>query len=711
MAIDPGFDVQAVYRRALEIQAAEQAEQQRQLQAQEHDRLVRARLAREEAERNRPRTWGEAAADTGLGLAQTMFNVLGAGYGLANMASAGTIDRATGVSESFDSLNRFLDNQKSTPLQARREDLQGRFDAGDYAGAAGELLTTPSVLGDYAVQSLGYLVPGMAAARVAGGVTAARGLASGLAPEAAGAAAQTAATRAALGAQSGMTAGYMNVDAVNAAREAGRTEEEQQLYGLGAGAVGAVLGPAISRVTGAAGMEARAAQAFSGTTLPVVAGGLTTRTAAGVGVQALEEGAQESYEQVLRNWAAGNDLAEAVPQSAITGAILGGLFGGVLGATSGRQNLRNDIADAQQDIEQQLDAEGNVIQPSALSDSAQPEAPVAPDPVVVEAPAPVVPAAPRETPTVAPTQEAPLTGARAVLAARDARMAARQRIRDALAGVASQAAQRTPQPAAVQEATDEGGADIVQQVAPVAPGQELTGAHRVYVEKAPLAAIRRRYGDAVAAQEAQRRGPDALSLDEVAEYFGAEAMYQQYARRPQDVPTTVQPADLAAPAPIDLTVPKVKRDYLSSMRSAVAEATGKTPASISGKHWVELVNEAAAEGITPASPEFAAFMAVRADAKLRQAELEGKPESQMLGSIVAAFPQENIDPDVLFDAQIAWGGVTPPADVDLDVLFPRNASVKSLEEVAPEVANNWLNEEHRAHVEGFVAELVEGGDV
>lgn len=705
MAIDPGFDVQAVYRRALEIQAAEQAEQQRQLQAQEHDRLVRARLAQEEAERNRPRTWGEAAADTGLGLAQTMFNVLGAGYGLANMASAGTIDRVTGVSESFDSLNRFLDNQKSTPLQARREDLQGRFDAGDYTGAAGELLTTPSVLGDYAVQSLGYLVPGMAAARVAGGVTAARGLASGLSREAAGAAAQTAATRAALGAQSGMTAGYMNVDAVNAAREAGRTEEEQQLYGLGAGAVGAVLGPAISRVTGAAGMEARAAQAFSGTALPSVAGGLTARTAAGVGVQALEEGAQESYEQVLRNWAAGNDLAEAVPQSAITGAILGGLFGGVLGATSGRQNLRNDIADAQQDIEQNLDAGGNVIQPSALSDSAQPEAPAAPDPVAVEAPTPV---APVETPITTPTQEAPLTGARAVLAARDARMAARQRIRDALAGVASQAAQRTPQPVAAQEVTAEGDADIAQSTA---PSQELTGAHRAYVEKAPLAAIRRRYGDAVAAQEAQRRGPDALSLDEVAEYFGAEAMYQQYARRPQDLPTMVQPTDLAAPAPIDLTVPKVKRDYLSSMRSAVAEATGKTPASISGKHWVELVNEAAAEGITPAAPEFAAFMAVRADAKLRQAELEGKSESQLLGSIVAAFPQENIDPDVLLDAQIAWGGVTLPADADLDVLFPRTAAVESLKEVAPEVANNWLNEEHRAYVEGFVAELVEGGDV
>lgn len=705
MAIDPGFDVQAVYRRALEIQAAEQAEQQRQLQAQEHDRRERARLAQEAAERNRSRTWGEVAADTGLGLAQTVVNVGGAAYGLGNMATLGMLDRAVGLSGNFEETNQILDSYKSAPLRGRHEDLQGRFDAGDYMGAAGELLTTPSLLGDYAVQSLGYLVPGMAASRVAGGVTAARGLASGLSREAAGAAAQTAATRAALGAQSGMTAGYMNVDAVNAAREAGRTEEEQQLYGLGAGAVGAVLGPAISRVTGAAGMEARAAQAFSGTALPAVAGGLVTRTAAGVGVQALEEGAQESYEQVLRNWAAGNDLTEAVPQSAITGAILGGLFGGVLGATSGRQNLRDDIADAQQDIEQNLDAEGNVIQPSALSDSAQPEAPAAPDPVAAEA---LTPVAPVETPIVTPAQEAPLTGARAVLAARDARMAARQRIRDALTGVASQAAQRTPQPLAAQEATVEDGAEVAQ---PAAPNQELTGAHRAYVEKAPLAAIRRRYGDAVAAQEAQRRGPDALPLDEVAEYFGAEAMYQQYARRPQDLPTTVPPADPVAPAPIDLTVPKTKRDYLSSMRSAVAEATGKTPASISGKHWVELVDEAAAEGITPASPEFSAFMAVRADAKLRQAELEGKSESQLLGSIVAAFPQENIDPDVLLDAQIAWGGVTLPADADLDVLFPRTAAVESLREVTPEVANNWLNEEHRAYVEGFVAELVEGGDV
>lgn len=694
MAINPGFDVAALYNRAREMQAADLAEQQRQAEEQRQLRAQQLAAQQAEAERNRSRTWGEAAADTGIATVQTVANVLGAGYGLANMATLGVADRVTGVSESFESLNELLESGKSAPLRARKEDLQTTFDTGDYAGAAGELLTSPSMLLDYGVQSLGYLVPGMAAARVAGGVAAAGAAAKGRSALVQGYQAQQAATTAGLVAQGGMTAGYMNVDAINAAREAGRTPEEQQLYGLGAGAVGAVVGPAISKLTGAAGMEARAAQAFTGTALPSATGNLAGRITAGVGVQAVEEGAQESYEQVLRNIAGDAPMGEGVGQAATMGAVLGGIFGGALGATSGRQATRDEAAKVQKDVERELIragmAERGVISPSILSNWSGPagmgsnaatraaEGITDPGPADVDLPTvetltPQQFAAQNQDPALNASLDAlaqqqdvteiDLDAAGLPLSESTARV---EELTGARAILAQRNAQRLPQ-MNVQELQVE---DVAG--APAAP----QGAREVYQQTAPIAALRQRFGEETAAAEAQRRGPDRLNIDDVVEYFGpAEAGWQTALRQQAPVQE-----ETTAPTPIDLTVPRVKRDYLRSMKETVAQATGRQTTNISGKNWNELIAQAAAEGITPQSPEFGAFMAVKAEAGLRQAEQEGRDGSDLLGAITNAYPISAIPAEQQADAIERWGGVPVTDRTSEDALFGAEPTAPAAQE-------------------------------
>ena len=685
MAINPGFDVAALYNRAREMQAADLAEQQRQqeLQRQQQASLMAARAA--EAERNRPRTWGEAAADTGLATVQTGANLLGAGYGLANFATGGYADRGLGLSETFESLNRFLEAGKSAPLQARKEDLQATFEEGNYAGAAGELLTDPAMLADYGVQSLGYLVPGMAAARVAGGVAKAGAAARGLSTNAQGAVVQQAATRANLVAQGGMTAGYMNVDAINAAREAGRTPEEQQAYGMGAAVVGGVLGPAISKVTGAAGLESRAAQSFTGTALPSTGANIVSRTAAGVGVQAAEEGAQESYEQVVRNIAGDRPFDEGVGQAATMGAVLGGIFGGVLGATNGRQATREEAAKVQNEVTREMVragmAERGVMAPSILSNWSGPagmgsnaatlnaEGVTDPGPANVDLPT-VENATAQQYADAAQRQDPELDTALADLARRQdvteinldeaglplsESTAQVEELTGARAVLAQRNAQRIPQ-AQVQELPIE---DV--RMAPDAP----RGAREVYQQTAPLAALRQRFGEDVAASEAQRRGPDTLNIADVDQYFGPAEAGRQTALRQQ---APVQ-EEATVPTPIDLATPRVKRDYLRTMKEAVAQATGREVGKITGKNWNALITDAAAEGITPQSPEFGAFMAVKAEAGLRQAEQEGRDGSDLLGAITNAYPVSAIPRDQQDAAVERWGGVPVTDRTSEDAIF------------------------------------------
>lgn len=358
MAIFDDADIQA---RALALQQRAQAEEAAARAAQQRQQAEQARLAAE-AERTRSRTAGEFAGDVGLALGQTALGLGGAAYGAANLATLGGLDRLAGLSENFQQSNRYLESLKSAPLQARQQEVQAAFDRSALEGA-GELVTTPSVLADYAVQSLGYLLPGAAAARAGAAAGAARALSAGPAqPVAVATAAQQAATRAGLAAQSAQTAGYLNVDAINAARDAGLSEGEQQARGLVGGAVGAVVGPAISKLTGAAGLEARAAQLGMGTapTAGRTLAGNAATLGAFTGVQAVEEGAQESYEQMVRNWAGNKQLMADVPQAAATGAVLGGAFGATLGATQLRRPtpIREQLDQARAEQEQTVAAGG-----------------------------------------------------------------------------------------------------------------------------------------------------------------------------------------------------------------------------------------------------------------------------------------------------------------------------------------------------------------
>ena len=353
--------------RALQQQAAE-AERVRQQQ-------LAAAAAAAEAERTRSRTLGEFAADTGLAALQSATGLGGAFYGGANVLTGGLLDRDLGFSQNLQETQQTLESWKSAPLQARRDQAAQAFERDGLAAGAGEYLTNPSLIFDLGVQSAAYLLPGAAAARFAGGAAAAGAASRGLPAAAQASAAQTAATRASLVSQGALTGGYLNPEAINAARKAGLSEGEQQLAGLGAAAVGAITNPLISKFTGAAGMEARVANAvLGGASMPAKAGSAAARVGAFTTTQAVEEAAQEANERAIVNVAGQRPIGEGVGESAVLGGILGGVLGGAMGLTQIRQPsaTRQELADLQAAVETELAGETGapVVRPSLIRQAA-----------------------------------------------------------------------------------------------------------------------------------------------------------------------------------------------------------------------------------------------------------------------------------------------------------------------------------------------------
>lgn len=576
----PTFD--PVIQRALELQAQARAQQQAAEQAElQRQQAEQARLAAE-AERNRSRTVGEFAGDLGAGLLQTSMNLGGAAYGLANMATLGGLDRVAGLSENFQQANQIVEGWKSAPLQARQQDVQAAFDRGALDGA-GELITTPSVLGDYAVQSLGYLLPGAAAARAGAAVGAGRALAAGpVQPGVVSAAAQQAATRAGLATQAGQTAGYLNVDAINAARDAGRSEGEAQLYGLGGGAIGAVLGPALSRLTGAAGLEARAAQLGMGTAAPTA-----TRTLAGnaatlgafTGTQAVEEGAQETYENMVRNWAAGNELTQGNAQAAVTGGILGGVFGAAMGAT---QVVRQP-SPARTQTEQ---AKAEIVDTLASDTGENPLRPSLLDSLALPAPAPAL------------ALPAPST----LYASSDGSVQSTGPVIN-VDGTAQPAAQaqtwvnpvNTPQPSF--------GAGMEQQVAP--------GQRREIPLDSPLVA--------------------AMPLEQVAERFGQAGFITEAARRQN---ASVAPAQPSAAPQTDTARIAARNAFIKQAK--ISSKGASIPA------LKPIYDDVIASDLRPGTPEFNTAVGVRVRALVANAEASGKKDAgATLGKLLDAYPVDD----------------------------------------------------------------------
>jgi len=386
-------DWQSLSARAYELQAQDRA-------AKDAAAAERMRVAALEAERSRSRTMGEHVQDIGAALVgQGVTGLAQVGYGLGNMATGGFLERGVSAlagrdgagSQFFQDANQYFEELKSTPLQLRNQQMRETFkDEGAWAGL-GYAVSNPTVIADMALANLPQLAPAIgAAARVnavskaaqampaaarAAQVAAERATATAAAKQLAGKeaiqaaelkaaqvaqsaivggvrseAAAKAATealmkRAMYGVTAAQTAGSVNVDAINAATKAGATPEEAQLLGLAAGLGAGATSTLISKLTGAADLEASAARAFFAGRQPGIGGGVDAalNVAKQVGTGATREGVEEygqSYgEQGFTNLAGAKDFTEGAAAAGTMGALVGVPLGGGLGALNARNSF------------------------------------------------------------------------------------------------------------------------------------------------------------------------------------------------------------------------------------------------------------------------------------------------------------------------------------------------------------------------------------
>lgn len=609
-------------RRSAQYQSALDAYQQRAAADADRQRQQQeaAASAAAEAERTRSRTVGELAGDIGLAGLQSATGLAGAGYGGANFLTGGFLDRAIGFSQNLQETQQALEGWKSAPLQARKEQAAQAFQQGGLAAGAGEYLTNPSLLFDLGVQSAAYLIPGAAAARFFGGAARANAAARGLSTVAQQQVAQQAATRASLVSQGALTGGYLNPEAINAAREAGVSESGQQLAGLGATAAGAIFGPLISKVTGAAGLEARAAQVLGGASLPAQAGGAAARIGTFTTTQAVEEAAQEATEQAIVNVAGQRPIGEGVGESAVLGGILGGALGGAMGLTQIRQPsaTRQELADLQAQVETELAGETGVpaVRPSLIRQVGLQDAlnrlelsQQLPQVEEVEsidlgaAPAPVDTTAPVEDVDLGATVPPGLTGLNRVVAEQRATLA-----------------QQPPRPVVGELPVEQ--IDITQL--PTAPAPVSRPLVDIIRETAPIGAVAERFGVDAAAAETVRRAASAQNA----------------------------PVEAAAPA-LDLSTPKAVGEYLSNVKQEFARSTGLDKKSIKGPQFDTIVQRLAELGVRPGTPEFDTAVGVEALRQLRTVEGSGK-NNNFLGALANKYP---VTQEQQLDAAFDRGGV------------------------------------------------------
>lgn len=300
------------------------------------DQLRQQRLAREvEHERTRGRTLGEVVSDAGIQFFGKGTVGLGQGlYGVGNLASAGALDRVTGMSENFQRTYEILDAQLSDPTQRDKAEVQAAFDEGFLPGM-GRLVTSLPAMQDLALSTAPQVLPAAAMASRAAGVARAAGAS---ADEVAGIAGRVASRTG--GAQAG---GTTDIEAINAIREAGGSETEQQLGGLGAGLGVAAVNPLITKAVGAeklyGGIAARLAGAPTTRT-----GGVLRNTAVGGVRETAEETLQSGGEQLAQNLVTpGVSALENVPQAMGMGGVAGGILGTGLGAFQGSNIRSNNV--------------------------------------------------------------------------------------------------------------------------------------------------------------------------------------------------------------------------------------------------------------------------------------------------------------------------------------------------------------------------------
>lgn len=576
-----------------------------------------ARVAEQErlAEATRGRTWGEALGDTGAAIGQAVVGTGQAAYGLANLATLGGLDRATGMSENFAETQQTLEGLKSDPYQRDKRQASAMFERGDIGGGVMQYAMNPELLGDAAIQSVPYMLGVAGLSRAAAGRAAA-----GLTGEAATTAASQAAVRANLAGQAGMTGGQINVDIVNQAREQGYSEEDAQLRGLAAAPVG-LLTAGISKLTGAADLESKAAQAFmsgaAGSAVQNKGANVLATVLAGTARESGEELLQSGQEQIGTNLATGKPWNEGVAEAASVGALLGGVLGGGMASLTVRRDspLRQEIAAMNRQINAPTEwtAPGGGLTDMAF-DARQREAAKAqgalPTATVEDTGAPyesvTVDQLPVENITIDQVPGLPeagvqeLTGLRAI--------------------VAQQRAQQIPRMGVEEMPLVEQRPDLpMPEVGQV--GSDIRPVQDIIRETAPIGAVAERFGMAAAAQEA--------------------------ARRSQVSAPTEQPR-----APVDMSVAKTAKKYRQDARAALT-AAGIPNKSLTGAEFKEIVDAVAAAGVLPSDPDFMQAVAPVAD---RIARSKGGEAAGVSGIIATMFPvttEQRVD--AAFDAP------TPPA--------------------------------------------------
>ena len=617
-----------VYEVARQRQAAEAQRQQ-----------AAADAAAAEAERTRGRTFGELAGDVGAAGMQAAVGLGGAAYGLANVGTLGFLDRATGFSQNLSQTQDILESYKSAPTLAKKEMQRGEFDKGIGAGLL-YTVQNPSLLADLAVQSSAYMIPGAAAARAAGGLAAAGAAGRGFSTATQAHLAQKAATKASLLSQAALSGGYMNVDGVNAARKAGMNENEVQLTGLAAGAAGALLNTAITKVTGAGSLEAMAAQRFGGAVMPTAAGSAARQIAGGTVKEATEEALQEGSENATRNIAAGRPAGEGAGMSMALGGLLGGALGGVMGAANVRRpsQTRDQIAQQQREVERELAGAGlGSFTPSTLVESplsaltggrdqaqydfAGNQLDLAGTPLGEQG-ATLNYGQPTDMqPTVQPSEVAPGQGA---------------------------LFDEAGQPTREEINLDEAGLPLAGQLPQV---EELTGARAVIAARqARLASQPPRMGvaeiaaDEVAIDTLPRPAVETQSLREVMrtnapigkvlELFGPEAAGVEAARRAQ---VSTVPGEVAAErAPIDLTTDVAAKKYKAQLNQAFrAAGVDIRSSAVDRAELDEIAAQVASAGVRPTDADFAQVVGTAAE---RVAASRGAENAGVSALIAGKYP-------------------------------------------------------------------------
>lgn len=317
---------QETIARAYELQLQAQQAQAAQRQAD-----LAAQAA--EAEATRSNTVGEALGNVPVQLLSGAVGLAQAGYGLGNLATAGLLDRATGFSENFAETQQILAGMQSAPTRRAAQNVQSAFTDRGIAAGLGEAITSPAFLQQAVIQTLPSLIPGAAGARLAASTAGEYAVAQGLGATAARTAAAQAAERAVLTTTGAQVAGQTNVDAINAIQQAGGSETQQQLGGLGAGVAAGLAGAAIGKLTGAARLEGAAANLLPGGTRTLAAApGIVSGVAGGAVREGTEEAAQSATQQIAQNIVTpGKDVMDGVGQQAAIGGLLGGLLGGGMG--------------------------------------------------------------------------------------------------------------------------------------------------------------------------------------------------------------------------------------------------------------------------------------------------------------------------------------------------------------------------------------------